>query len=67
MAARKVPVAVQLYSLRTVASTDVAGTLRAVAGMGYAGVKFAGYYNLPGESLRQMLDDCKLRCNEGQE
>ena len=62
MAARKIPVAIQLYSLRTVAPKDVAGTLRAIAGMGYAGVEFAGYYDLPGEQLRQMLDACKLRC-----
>ncbi|MEI8243494.1 MAG: TIM barrel protein [bacterium] len=62
MAAKRIPVAVQLYSLRTVAPQDVPGTLRAVAGMGYEGVELAGYYNLTGEQLRRMLDDCKLRC-----
>ena len=62
MSAKQVPVAVQLYSLRTVAPKDVAGTLRAVAEMGYTGVELAGYYDLSGEQLRRMLDDCGLRC-----
>lgn len=62
MSTKKIPVAIQLYSLRDVAAKDVAGTLRKVAAMGYVGVEFAGYYDLDGVVLRKMLDDCGLRC-----
>lgn len=62
MSAKKIPVAIQLYSLRDVAPKDVKGTLRRVADMGYEGVEFAGYYNMAAEELRKMLDDCGLRC-----
>lgn len=58
---KKVPVAIQLYSLRTVTPADLAGTLKKVAGMGYEGVEFAGYYDLPAKTLRKMLDDCGLK------
>ena len=62
MRKKNVPVGIQLYSLRDVMPGDVPGTLRKVAEMGYAGVEFAGYYNLPGSELRKMLDDCNLVC-----
>ena len=62
MPKNKIPVAIQLYSLRDVAPKDVPGTLRKVAAMGYEGVEFAGYYYLDGAALRKMLDDCGLRC-----
>jgi sugar phosphate isomerase/epimerase len=58
----KIPVAIQLYSLRDVAPKDVPGTLSKVAAMGYQGVEFAGYYNLPGKELRAMLENNGLRC-----
>lgn len=62
MKGKKVPVAVQLYSLRTVAPMDVPGTLRKVADLGYEGVEFAGYYDLKPGEIRKMLDDCGLLC-----
>ncbi len=62
MTKSRIPVAIQLYSLRDVAPLDVPGTLRKIAEMGYQGVEFAGYYNLEGAVLRKMLDDCGLRC-----
>jgi len=62
MKRKKIPVAIQLYSLRDVVPRDVPGTLRKVAAMGYQGVEFAGYYDLAGDVLRRMLDDCGLRC-----
>lgn len=61
-AVRTIPVAIQLYSLRSVAPQDVEGTLRRVAELGYAGVEFAGYYNRPAAELRALLDACGLRC-----
>jgi len=57
-----IPVAIQLYSLRDVTPQDVPGTLRKVAAMGYAGVEFAGTYDLDGSALRALLDGCQLRC-----
>lgn len=62
MEPKKIPVALQLYSLRDVAPRDVPGTLRRVAAMGYQGVELAGYYNQTGEALGRMLADCGLRC-----
>ena len=62
MSTKKIPVGIQLYSLRDVMPKDVPGTLQKVAKMGYAGVEFAGYYNLAGSELRKMLDDCNLIC-----
>jgi len=58
----KVPVGIQLYSLRTIIADDVPGTLKRLAGMGYEGVEFAGYYDLPADELSGMLSECGLRC-----
>jgi sugar phosphate isomerase/epimerase len=62
MTDNRVPVAIQLYSLRTIIPEDVPGSLQKLADMGYEGVEFAGYYGLHGDELRTMLDDCGLRC-----
>lgn len=62
MGEKKIPVALQLYSVRDVIADDVPGTLKAVADMGYEGVEFAGYYGLKPVELRGMLDDCGLVC-----
>ncbi|MBU6334766.1 MAG: sugar phosphate isomerase/epimerase [Chloroflexi bacterium] len=51
-----IPIALQLYSVREEAARDLDGVLRAVAGMGYAGVEFAGYYGHDAHSIRAMLD-----------
>ena len=62
MVEKKIPVALQLYSVRDVIGGDVPGTLKAIADMGYEGVEFAGYYGLKPDELRGMLDDCGLIC-----
>ena len=62
MSEKKIPVAIQLYSLRDVIGDDVPGTLEKIAGMGYEGVEFAGYYWFSGEELRAMLDANGLKC-----
>jgi sugar phosphate isomerase/epimerase len=59
----KIPVGVQLYSVRDDCARDLPGTLKAIAKMGYAGVEFAGYYNVPAKELRKMLDDLGLKCS----
>lgn len=58
----RIPIALQLYSVREDAARDLAGVLDAVARMGYEGVEFAGYYGHDAPTLRRMLDDRGLRC-----
>ena len=54
---KKIPVGVQLYSVRAACKQDFPGTLAAIARMGYAGVELAGYWNRSAQEIRQMLDD----------
>lgn len=56
----KIPVGVQLYSVREQCAKDLPGTLAAVAKIGYKGVEFAGYHKRSAKELRQMLDDLGL-------
>ena len=57
-----IPIALELYSVRQDLARDTAGTLKAVAEMGYAGVEFAGHPNNEAPELRTMLDDLGLVC-----
>ncbi|MGA2068929.1 MAG: sugar phosphate isomerase/epimerase [Thermoguttaceae bacterium] len=61
-AGKKIPIALQLYSLRDTIGKDVPGTLAAVAKMGYQGVEFAGYCGKKAEDLRKILDQTGLKC-----
>ncbi len=58
----KIPIALQLYSVRHALADDLRGTLQAVADMGYDGVEFAGAPTHPAAELRQILDDVGLVC-----
>ena len=58
----KIPIGLQLYSIREDCKRDLPGTLAAVAKMGYDGVEFAGYYDRTAKELRGMLDDLGLPC-----
>ncbi|MCL5744492.1 MAG: sugar phosphate isomerase/epimerase, partial [Acidobacteria bacterium] len=64
--ARKVPIGLELYSVRTEMQKDLMGTVRAVAKMGYQGVEFyAPYYEWTPDYARQvrkLLDELKIRC-----
>lgn len=57
----KIPVALQLFSVREECAEDLVGTLRAVAEMGYEGVEFAGYYGKDAKELRKILDNLGLK------
>ena len=57
----RVPIALQLYSVREDCARDLSYTLQAVAQMGYEGVEFAGYYDRTAEELREMCDDLGLK------
>ena len=54
-------VALQLYTVRDEAARDFAGTMRRVAGIGYAGVEFAGYGNLAARELAALLAETGLQ------
>jgi sugar phosphate isomerase/epimerase len=57
----KIPIGLQLYSVRKDAEADLPGVLKAVADMGYDGVEFAGYYGWSAQDIRKMLDDNGLK------
>ncbi|MGQ9515186.1 MAG: sugar phosphate isomerase/epimerase family protein [Thermoproteota archaeon] len=56
----RIPIALQLYSVRDDCARDLPGTLKAIAEMGYEGVEFAGYYGRSAIELKRMLDDLGL-------
>jgi sugar phosphate isomerase/epimerase len=56
-AGKKIPVGLQLYSLRNECKQDLPGMLAAVSKIGYKGVEFAGYHGHSAKDLRRMLDD----------
>lgn len=60
--AKKIPLALQLYSVRDDCAKDLPGVLEAVAKMGYVGVEFAGYYGHDAKKIRKMLDQNGLVC-----
>jgi sugar phosphate isomerase/epimerase len=57
----RIPIALQLYSVREDAARDLDGVLRAVAKMGYEGVEFAGYYGHDAPTIKAMLDQYGLK------
>lgn len=56
----RIPVALQLYSIRQHMTEDVPGTLAAVAEMGYEGVEFAGFFDYSPEELAKLCADLGL-------
>lgn len=56
----KLPVALQLYSVRDEMGKDFIGTLEKVAGIGYKGVEFAGFGDLPAKRIKEALDGLGL-------
>ncbi len=60
--AKKLPIGLQLWSVRHQCEKDVSGVLAALAKMGYQGVEFAGYYGQSAKQLRKILDDNGLKC-----
>lgn len=58
----RIPIALELYSVRTELANDLLGTLKAVAEMGYEGVEFAGAPKHGAEELKAALDETGLTC-----
>jgi sugar phosphate isomerase/epimerase len=61
---KRIPVGVQLYSVRQEAAKDFVAAVEAVGKMGYKGVEFAGYYGWDAKpkELRRLLDANGLKC-----
>src|SRR5437868_1592828 len=59
---KKVPIALQLYTIGADLRRDMAGSLAQVAKLGYKGVEFAGFNNVEAKDIRKMLDDNGLKC-----
>ena len=55
--AKKIPVGLELYSVRNECKKDLPGTLASVSKIGYKGVEFAGYHGRNAQELKKMLDD----------
>lgn len=55
------PVALQLYSLREETKKDFIGTLEKVAEIGYKGVEFAGFGDIPADRMKDCLDSLGLK------
>jgi len=66
-AASKVPIGIELYSVRDELAKDTLATLRAIAQMGYEVVEFfAPYYAWTPEfakQVRKVMDDAGIRCH----
>lgn len=57
----KIPVALQLYTVRDETQKDFVGTLQKVAQIGYPGVELAGTGNLSAKELKSVLTDLNLK------
>ncbi len=55
------PVALQLYTLRSISGKDVEGTLRRVAAIGYQEVELAGFFDKNQKEVRALLDGVGLK------
>src|SRR5581483_3499843 len=58
---KKIPLALQLWSLRDDMRRDFAATAAAVGQIGYAGVELAGYGNLDVNGVKAALQSANLR------
>jgi sugar phosphate isomerase/epimerase len=65
-AKKKIPLGLELYSVRDILPKDLFGVVRAVAKMGYEGVEFyAPYYSWKpdyAKEVRKLLDDLGIKC-----
>ena len=57
---KRLPVAIQLYSVRDAMEKDFAGTLKKIADLGYKGVEFAGFGGFSAVEIRNLLDELGL-------
>jgi sugar phosphate isomerase/epimerase len=64
---KKIPIGLELFSVRGELTKDLPGTVRAVAKMGYECVEFYGNYSAwkpdYAKDVRKLLDDLGIRCS----
>ncbi len=58
----RLPIGLQLYSVRELLPKDFEGTLAKVRADGYTEVEAAGYYNRTAADFRKAMDQAGLRC-----
>jgi sugar phosphate isomerase/epimerase len=58
----RLPIGLQLYSVRELLPKDFDGTLAKVKAAGYTEVEAAGYYDKPAADFRNAMDAAGLRC-----
>jgi sugar phosphate isomerase/epimerase len=58
---RRIPVGLQLWSVKDDVARDFSATVAAVAAMGYEGVELAGYGNLDAKGAKAALDGAGLK------
>ncbi len=58
----KIPIGLQMFTLRDEAGKDFAGTLKSVSEIGYDGVELAGDGGLSAKELKKLLDGLGLAC-----
>jgi sugar phosphate isomerase/epimerase len=58
----RLPIGLQLYSVRELLPKDFDGTLRKLRAAGYTEVEAAGYYNRTAAEFRHAMDQAGLRC-----
>jgi sugar phosphate isomerase/epimerase len=57
----KIPIAVQMYTLREESAKDFIGTLKRVAELGFDGVEFAGFGGLTAKEIKVIIDELGLK------
>ena len=58
---KKIPVGLQLYSVRMESEKDFPATVKKTAELGFEGVEFAGYFGMTAKDLRKLMDDLGLK------
>lgn len=58
-------IGIQAYTVRSLMQRDVAGTLAALAAIGYGEVELAGLYDTTAADMKKMLDDAHLVAPSG--
>jgi sugar phosphate isomerase/epimerase len=62
LAVSRIPVAIQLFSLRRQCEQDLEGTLAYVRELGFDAVELAGFYGRTANQFKALLDNNSLRC-----
>jgi len=57
----RIPIGLQLYTVRDLLAEDVPGTIKAVARIGYEGVEVGGLYGLKAKEWKRLLADHNLK------